>query len=908
MNDIEIPTNSFTAFRLTYLQIREIAETSKTLFLGNVPVLWNDDRGKGLINTMIHKAKTNAINTFDNTYRSYLLKEDWHSSNEWFKFSNNKSIEKIIQELYEVDSKSDAYSEMPITPIYSENTTLSIKTLKQLESELNKVPKDVLASPIIRVDGTVGDKPCITTAKPEPINEIKGLTENLIDEREHHQFRKRLKEFAKISTGKAWDTTNDLRDRITNSIIGNFKIGEVVLQEKVLVLTKETFNTSKVFKFEENEPCDTRVYARWKEHKILLKKTANHMITIQFIQVDNDNEVAEYEYELQHNVTVNLYNYLDKSLCLLVPKNHWSIIHIIKFHDQMKSTRWLYFMNQVLGNQKENVFDILIPEIDMQLSITIPESFLLEIVQKPLFLKVKQLPKGYNVEHSVMIQYLLDTIKQKITESGDNKLTSWLQSTVSPWFCFRYYDRLEWIVDDSELFYLQNQLFKTTFVLEIRDMINYKRMLKVDNQSFAPLPIEGFLSRLSDINGAEKGLKSFYKLLYFYTCDNLLYFTRYYMAILPESEILLDKNTNREMAIYGAYNLDENDHIPWFRQDFKVWDKIAFKEFERKSQLILKADNVIDLNHVVSIRPIPVEDLTLWQRSLFGLTWYGNRNLENDELLDSAFELTVINLGKIKLVAPNRVARDLWVEKLMLMVKYWKTRKQLEIETINEVRRCNMKRLNIDEMTDSNIGKYCNMLEINNSTANAYLNTIDYISLGNSLMINGYLYQKYKKHANFSQYFVALSSGNLVLYSLYQRSKVTGEWKRSCHYQHHLTIPIRDCYVYSGDTTLLDLVERHKDNMSDNPMDRSLPRIYSDGWKSSEEESTRCFTIWFGKKRNISKKAEEPNNPGIIRLIRRLGITGKSMMFLTRSRQERDLWVSRIYAEIDRFTRFYGDG
>ena len=43
-------------------------------------------------------------------------------------------------------------------------------------------------------------------------------------------------------------------------------------------------------------------------------------------------------------------------------------------------------------------------------------------------------------------------------------------------------------------------------------------------------------------------------------------------------------------------------------------------------------------------------------------------------------------------------------------------------------------------------------------------------------------------------------------------------------------------------------------------------------------------------------------NPGMVTMIRKLGITGKSIMFTANSRQERDRWTMCILSEMDRLT------
>ncbi|GME81994.1 unnamed protein product [[Candida] boidinii] len=50
------------------------------------------------------------------------------------------------------------------------------------------------------------------------------------------------------------------------------------------------------------------------------------------------------------------------------------------------------------------------------------------------------------------------------------------------------------------------------------------------------------------------------------------------------------------------------------------------------------------------------------------------------------------------------------------------------------------------------------------------------------------------------------------------------------------------------------------------------------------------------------KKLRKRQELKVIKNVSRLGVTGKSMFFIARSRQERDLWVTKLLNEIERFS------
>ena len=77
-----------------------------------------------------------------------------------------------------------------------------------------------------------------------------------------------------------------------------------------------------------------------------------------------------------------------------------------------------------------------------------------------------------------------------------------------------------------------------------------------------------------------------------------------------------------------------------------------------------------------------------------------------------------------------------------------------------------------------------------------------------------------------------------------------------------------------------------------------------------EEKPTQCFNLWVGNKRDIHKVSksglkkfdvEMPKNPGFMKLYKNFGVTGKNVLFLCRSRQEKEPWVSNIQNEVNRF-------
>lgn len=754
-------------------------------------------------------------------------------------------------------------------------------------------------------------------------------------QKENHRFRKKFKHFAKGSKNMAMSKGNDLRLRIYNNIWRSYEVGQVMRMDKMLILIKQAHNVKIIGGFGENEPCDSRVYERWKEYLVVLRKAENieEPLSVQLYDIHSttsDTKVKpEFSFKLTYAVRNQFYSGVDKSISLTIPKESGAMIYIMKCSNQFTSFRWLYFIRQFLRHNFERTFRVSIPGLKLSLLLEVPDSAIAKLFRKEEFLEIRILKQGYKIEYSPLVQYLKDTILEKLKSNRSAPdVESWLLENNDPWFCFKQYDRLEWIINNGAVFYMQNQLLSRTFQLEFRQKTSHQRhtITEQGKNMKEPLPIEGFLSRLTNITGYEKSLlRTFHKISYFYSSDNILFFTKFFrgMPPSPNNALLNDDVTDIITKLPLVYErdpfpIDSNEHISWLnKSSFEYYDQNAMQELERRAQQIIKAEALIDICLIVDVRAVPIQNNRKAHNLLLCLLWYSAPELINDEsIVDSSFEIEMKNGSVIKLQAPCRIVRDEWVTRLIELRDYWISRKCNDLNGLIHTRLQNQNELKINEYTDSNIIQESGVL--GNTYADANMYNIDCISMSKCVLMSGYLYQKLKKHANFNQYYIVLCPGFLVLFSLYKRSKRTGAWKRSPYFEHYLTIPISDCYVYSGQTTCLDLLEEEYEFRAECPGQSSLPRIYSDGWKSSEEVPLRCFTLWFGKKRGIGKdkaaaryekageegeKACSQKNPGLIRMVKKLGVTGKSIVFMARSRQERELWVQRISAEIDRFAK-----
>ena len=321
---------------------------------------------------------------------------------------------------------------------------------------------------------------------------------------------------------------------------------------------------------------------------------------------------------------------------------------------------------------------------------------------------------------------------------------------------------------------------------------------------------------------------------------------------------------------------------------------------------------MVDLCMISTVRPVPADSFQSRHLYFQLYLWYSSATtIEDATITDSGFEIELINGSRIKLLAPLRATRDEWVARLNDLATFWKLYRARLTEAQANSKVSNMEHLRLEDFVDSNLSFGPDSLEVKNSVANDSAFNILGLSMSTCVLCSGYLYQKQKKHSNFSRYYVVLCPGYLLIFSLFRRSKVTGVWKATPYFERYMTIPISDCYVYSESSTQLDLVASQ--NIK-NPGECDLPRLHPDGWKSSEEDYMRCFSIWFGGKRALRHGARDLGldpiqgagaikNPGMVHMARKLGVTGKVFVFLARSRQERELWVHNLLQELNRFSK-----
>lgn len=683
------------------------------------------------------------------------------------------------------------------------------------------------------------------------------------------------------------------------------------------------------------------------------------------------------DFYVDKNCLAGLYSTLDKTIYIQRPDDKRSNSHdegvdsddnssgplriyILRCRTLCSSGKWHDFLQKTLGMKTipEKV-SLRVPEADVSLNVAltkklIDELFSLEAKESEK-LKVCILPRGYRVFQYPLIRYITVAVFEELKRAGLMEvLKRWEKANMILGCNFKHYDMIQWCPGHrSNLLRGTYALFKS-HILEYRPYVHCPRAVINDDGGtlVEPQPVEGFLIRLTNRYGLEKNAVRKYclKPSYFFTSDNLLFFMASFKATPPlPLEALFDDATckkdiegaNRilqnlpEVYEQDPYPLDLNSHIKWLNDklgdsEFDSKDLYAFKCFNRRIVQILKSEGLLDMSLIKEVHQGTLVDIQGCEikYQVFNAAKKSFWQMDNETIDDTAasviFIVTISGLV-LKLLAPNPTVCKEWVARLRQLVNYWKAKQLSDTEKMWHLKIQNLMNLKISEEEESNISENSPKWLTDRGVTNPTIYNVNALSVLRPLLHKGILYQKPKRHATFCKYLVVLLPRFLMLYNCFNRS-TTGFAKAVIDYNHYLTIPIEDCYIYSGATTEPDLLKRDRTFDELNPGSHTLPRAYGDGWRSTENETSRCFTLWFGKKRAmyLKKRTDEvgitdadnqpmtenerdqknfEKNPNLIHMASRLGVSGKSMVFMARSRQERDLWVLSIYYELERLNR-----
>ncbi|KAK2804955.1 hypothetical protein FQN51_001048 [Onygenales sp. PD_10] len=727
--------------------------------------------------------------------------------------------------------------------------------------------------------------------------------------------------------------------------------GEVIRAERMLVRI-DTTQQSLPVDFSENDSLkiETRISEKWREFLVVCRQRSDedtpftlHLYktrVIPQVQISQIKKNSSHEIPLTLTSTnVNLFSSLDKTIVLWHPQEGGTRMYIMRTRSASHSMEWYTFLRTTLGWKRPTKLTIQVPDLNVALLLNHPFA---------QFETNRELREEENDECS---QFLRTMAQEKAAAAGLIRtcmntllgcpewvdiLNEWSASEKMG-LAWRRYDRLEWVHGANEERMYGTIAMRTSHELELRPKHHYPTSIKHagEEELEEPPPIEGFLILLTSQKGKRQRLgKSYSRRLYFTTQNEYLCFSRPGRASPPPpprlptiagSNIPSASRISKEAPI--IYPIDpyplKDGKIPWLSREgafAERHDIEAYGESRRNLENLERAEGYFNLCKVSEVRVTHKSHLSEDSHLNAGDVEF------HDEVRDTtqregiehhhqsqasrSFELVMNDGLVVKFRAYNLQTRDEWVKRLSDLVRYWVARTRDDIATMKSIRQQNLDQLNITEDQESMFGQFAQKWEVSKALASPHLFNICGISGCRAVKMSGNLYCKPRRRSTFTRCSVILTEGQILTFQSFVR-KFSGEQTPHTHHEREWALDLRDCYIYSGLITGSDLLYETQTVDSSLPGHHTSPRIYtSDGWTSSDEDIATCFVVWHNTRKTVFRSQEQDcggagRKGGRVlqtkwKRVSALGVPGRSIVFMARSRTERDLWMLAIETEIDR--------
>ncbi|KAL6162174.1 hypothetical protein ACJQWK_11928 [Exserohilum turcicum] len=731
------------------------------------------------------------------------------------------------------------------------------------------------------------------------------------------------------------------------------KDGLVVKMERMLVRVDAAAEVPEDFDENVNQKVVSRIKNKWREYMVVCRhsRVDDADFVLQFYQtrvipeIENPGASKKAAYEIpvgRKTSKVNLYSPLDKSMVVSSPRPRETLIFIMQARTASNAVEWYTFLRNILGWQRASELQISIPDMSLNVKIVNPFEKLEASQNKVNSAEDTEAAvlKTMQEEEAVaenLIRRCLDQLED-VPEWAD-VLAAWIKDQRIG-LAWKRYDRLEWIHGANERKMYGTIAMLKSHELELRPKTHYPTSAitrKKHKTLTEPVPVEGFLIRLTGQRGRSKRLGLMYhKQLYFASHDQYLVFSRPTKvtppppprlpasdnAAIPTAQAVRDKVPD-SWAV-NPYGL-QHGQIEWLAEGHsgttesrRLHDEDAADEAGRKAQNLIDCDGYINLVDVVKVRKAQLgasaADDGLEEGSDVDFDEDVDDSMSNDGVtsdldLDRTLELVMKNGLIIRLQAANKARRKEWIQHLRALVKYWRHRTASDIALYKTTRSRNLSALKIDEETEAHVGQFARKWEVTQSFASPELYNMCGIACCRTITMSGMLYRKPRIHAPFTRCSVLLTAGTLLIFRDVLRSR-SGKQLAHIHHERMANLDLKDCYIYSGLLTESDLLYQNQTFDANKPGHHALPRIYlEDGWTSTDEDVMTTFVIWYGKAKSWFR-AEEGAGGGEqnrkegkrtkLKRVAKLGSTGRSLVFRARSRAERDHWVLAIQNEIER--------
>ncbi|CAI6331061.1 unnamed protein product [Periconia digitata] len=685
------------------------------------------------------------------------------------------------------------------------------------------------------------------------------------------------------------------------------KDGLVVKMERMLIRVDSTAGDIPE-DFDENaaQKIESRVKDKWREYMVVCRHSSSDDAefvlqmyktrVIPEIESPDASKRAAYQIPLGRKISrVNLYSSLDKSVVVWMPSSRGTRIFIMQGRTSSNAVEWYTFLRNIMGWRRSSQLQVQVPDMSVSLNIADPfkslEESQMEAQEASDSDNEEAIIKTMQEEQAVA-ERLIRTCLEQLGDAPEwaDVLNSWTNNNRMG-LAWKRYDRLEWIHGANERKMYGTIAMSKSHDLELRPKSHYPTTAvtrKKHKTLTEPVPIEGFLVRLTSQRGQAKRLGlMFHKQLYFSSHDEFLIFSRPTNATPPPPPKLRSMVSGRGRANtagsgISAASLAENapdtweidpypvrdGQVEWLREGHtgtpestRLHDEEAADEAARKATNLLNCDGYINLAHVLKVRKAKrgatAADANLDSGSDVDFddihdSDAGEDGLTSDLDLDRTFELVMRNGLIIRLQAADPPRRKLWTKHVRALSKYWKFRTQADIALLQTTRARNLSALNIDEEGEAHIGQFAKKWEVTQSYASPLLYNMCGIAACRSIHLSGTLYRKPRIHAPFTRCSVLLAAGTLLVFADTLRSS-TGKPLDHIHHERVANLDLsKGCYVYSGLVTETDLLYQNQTFDNNKPGHHALPRIYLDdgGWTSSDEDVMTTFVVWYGKSKS----------------------------------------------------------
>lgn len=756
----------------------------------------------------------------------------------------------------------------------------------------------------------------LSVLKPTPVSEemlTKLLNEPTKQEKQNSKMVNKLKGLAtrrKTSKNKGSQLKVRLLDRIRL-----FASGEIVRVDKMLVLVKFAPRMFNITHFNDNSDISTIIEERWREYFVVLRrgKDEDEILVAQLYRTGKGKDFSKsspvYTFDITQEIRVDFYSTLDKSISIINPKENGTQLFIMNARYYSQAIKWLYLIKGCLDEQFYPLLKVHSAAHGFTFRVDFPTDLIKKAIEPGSDHIISKNKTGYQPHQDILVSFVFDKIELQLNKLEAPKKTGLLKENF--WLACKFFDRAEWIPNNSVSLIVRSQLFAKSSPLELLKATNDECF----SIALMPHSLEGFLGRISKPEGADmRTLRPSYKLHYFVLCQNLLFISKYHLGIPPSPEnVFLGGECDREeicgkfseIFVHTPFELDTHGHISWLESpDFERKDRLALEEYSRKVQHIVTAESVINICLIREVRTIPQDKLPLNARQVHRNLWFSSEAVPKEqEITDTAFEIEFQDGSVLRFCTSSQLIRDEWVVRLRASIEFWNNYRHQETAAMLRVRETNQKHARTDDGIDfrSTFERF-GTIEEKCADVFAWNVGTSVLAMSTAVLFCGHLYYKRKKRAGFVEKLVVLCPGYLVLFAATKRKFSSWRHKLPC-YERTSTIPISDCYIHTERSTQYNGNELMPKN---GPGYDLLPRLYSDGWKSTEESTKLRFTLWCGYKRKLksrmkSKSKLQKENPDLKDLIKLLSVRAKVFLFQARSRQEQEIWVHNILEEINRF-------